>query len=539
MIILLAQFSMLGYNYFFGESLVLETIEPMPAELIVKAPKSGKNRYIKVETDSLTFWIDKKGGRIAKALISGADEPFFNSNTEGYLDAQTGFSGDAELNFTAAQSQYRLNGQKLTVILQSTERQGFLYKKSFEFNKASYAVAITSSVENLSSSESTVNHYAVIGGDKVVNLEQEGSSFLVRNFPSLFSTSVKKPSMSGVSFDSDEGKKLMMKGYSGVSFTSAKKPYVRMKFANMKKATPLKTKGGWLAFEKHHYIAAWVFDSGKTYRIHNYWRDGLSLLGKNKYEQQFATQASSPVIKLSPGESVSEQVTLYVGEHSLPLITEVSPTLRLSMDYGFFWIVGNTLHKGLFFFRQFTPSYTWSLILMLLCIRGVMFHFTKGQTAYMKRVKAMEPEKALLEKRFKDDRWNPEKFEEMSKLYKKHGIQGPDLSVFVQLLSLPLMLAFLSLAQVAVEFKFESFLWVPDMAQPDPYYILPLLSSLAVFLHVSSQKEVDVGEDFKLMFRFLPLVTLWIYYKWSAVMCLYTMMSTLLFVLQDRWMRRR
>lgn len=513
--VLLANLSIMGYQYYYGSPVELSVIQPMPQELMVKAPTPGKNKFIKVETDVLTFWIDKQGGRISKALIAGTDEPFFNMDGAGYLDAQTGFTGDAQLTFSSSKSHYTLDGKSLTVTLTATDSNGLAFQKRFEFTRGEYAVKVKSSVINQSDKPVVVQNYNVIGGDR---LTERGA---------------KAPSAKELSFESKSGNSLAVRDYNGISYTTNKKPYVRMKFNKMKGAKTEKTKGGWVSFQKHHFIAAWVLDKDTNYRVNNFWTEGLSSKNRELYEQQFATQAVSAAETLNPGKSTSQTTTLYVGEQSVPKMMAVDPSLRLTMDYGFFWMVSNVLHKCLRFIHDYIPNWSLSLVFLVALVRLAMFPSMKQQLLQTQKMKAMAPEKEIIEKRYEKDKWNPQRFEALSELHKKHGINTMSITMLIPLLQIPLMIAFFNMVQVAVEFRTESFLWITDMSQRDPYYIMPVLASLMMVLHFSTQKDNGMNEDFKMIFRVMPLVMLFISFKWPAVICLYLVTNTMLFALQD------
>ena len=82
----------------------------------------------------------------------------------------------------------------------------------------------------------------------------------------------------------------------------------------------------------------------------------------------------------------------------------------------------------------------------------------------------LQPKIQALQKKYKD---NKEKLtQETMKLYKEAGVNpaGGCLPILVQM---PL---FIILWRVFVNFEFnEGFLWVPDLGQADPYFILPIL----------------------------------------------------------------
>ena len=63
-------------------------------------------------------------------------------------------------------------------------------------------------------------------------------------------------------------------------------------------------------------------------------------------------------------------------------------------------------------------------------------------------------------------------------------------------------------SEAAVEMKSQSFLWITDLSLPDPYYVIPLLSTSIFLFSTSFMKEwrrQNLIPDFHLLQRFLPL----------------------------------
>jgi YidC/Oxa1 family membrane protein insertase len=91
-------------------------------------------------------------------------------------------------------------------------------------------------------------------------------------------------------------------------------------------------------------------------------------------------------------------------------------------------------------------------------------------------MQALQPELQKLQKKYKDDR---EKLtQETMKLYREAGV-NPAGGCLPILLQMPL---FIILWRVFVNFEFgEGFLWVPDLGQSDPFFILPILYIAVMF----------------------------------------------------------
>ncbi len=162
---------------------------------------------------------------------------------------------------------------------------------------------------------------------------------------------------------------------------------------------------------------------------------------------------------LYPGHN---ELVRYVQEQYLELPGLFNPNIlgRLSL------IVVNIL----VFVHSYVPSWGLSIIVLTLLFRALIWPLISTQTKSMFGMQRLQPKLQELQRKYKDDR---EKLtQETMGLYREAGVNpaGGCLPILVQM---PL---FIILWRVFVNFEFnEGFLWLPDLGQSDPYYILPVL----------------------------------------------------------------
>ena len=156
-----------------------------------------------------------------------------------------------------------------------------------------------------------------------------------------------------------------------------------------------------------------------------------------------------------------------MGPQDPKALVQVEPSLRLTMDYGFFWMFASLLHKGLDLIHMVVPNWAACLVLLTALLRLVFFKSMKEQAIQNQKIKAMRPEQEEIEKRFASrGRFDAEKSEAMVKLYKKHNFKALSLAVFMPFLQIPLLLAFYGMISVAIEFRATPFLWMRSCFSP-------------------------------------------------------------------------
>lgn len=131
--------------------------------------------------------------------------------------------------------------------------------------------------------------------------------------------------------------------------------------------------------------------------------------------------------------------------------------------------------KLLEFIHQYVPNWGLSIIVLTLMFRAVVWPLITTQTKSMFGMQRLQPKLQELQRKYKDDR---EKLtQETMALYKEAGV-NPAGGCLPILLQMPL---FIILWRVFVNFEFnEGFLWLPDLGQSDPFFILPVLYVLVM-----------------------------------------------------------
>jgi YidC/Oxa1 family membrane protein insertase len=122
------------------------------------------------------------------------------------------------------------------------------------------------------------------------------------------------------------------------------------------------------------------------------------------------------------------------------------------------------------YIHRFVPSWGLSIIVLTLLFRVLVWPLITTQTKSMFGMQKLQPKLQEMQRKYKDDR---EKLtQETMKLYREAGV-NPAGGCLPILLQMPL---FIILWRVFVNFEFgEGFLWLPDLGQADPFYILPIL----------------------------------------------------------------
>lgn len=205
--------------------------------------------------------------------------------------------------------------------------------------------------------------------------------------------------------------------------------------------------------------------------------------------------------------------------------------LKNSVDFGIWGFFAVWILKGLQFFHTYFPNYGVSIILLTLLIRLITFPLQYKSVVSMKKLQLVQPELTKLREKFKDD---PQRLQKESmELFKKSGA-NPIGGCLPLLLQMPVFFAFYKVLYSAVELVDAPFiLWIHDLSNKDPYYVLPVLMTGAMFLQQKLTPNTISDPVQKKVMMFMPLIFGFIMKDLPSGLSLYIFVSTLFGILQQ------
>lgn len=191
----------------------------------------------------------------------------------------------------------------------------------------------------------------------------------------------------------------------------------------------------------------------------------------------------SEAVTLDPGATHSHTFGVYFGPKELNRLSQFSAVpmaregdLEQAIDWGYLGVVSESLGKLLLrmlrWFYQLTGAWGFAIVLLTVVVKVVTLPLTLKQMASMKAMKRIQPEIEKIKKKYADDR--AKQGQEMQALFGRSGV-NPLAGCLPLIVQLPIWVALYAMLGAVVELVHEPFLWLPDLTQQDPYYLLPLV----------------------------------------------------------------
>lgn len=247
--------------------------------------------------------------------------------------------------------------------------------------------------------------------------------------------------------------------------------------------------------------------------------------------------------RLEPGASRTVDYDLYAGPKEYRRLTSLDKDRGNAMFYGFFSPISKTLMWLMTKIHDFVPSWGWSIVLMTLIIRTVIWPLHSMSQKTMKRMSLLQPKMAELKEKYADD---PQKMQvETMTLYKTYGV-NPMGGCIPVLFQIPIFFGFYRMLQSAAELRGADWFWAEDLSMPDtvvevagfPLNPLPLLMGATMFLQMAIAPKTGDALQRKI-FMFMPLMFLVFCYNFASALALYWTTQNIFSIFQTWLMRRQ
>jgi YidC/Oxa1 family membrane protein insertase len=165
------------------------------------------------------------------------------------------------------------------------------------------------------------------------------------------------------------------------------------------------------------------------------------------------------------------------------------------------------------------------LVLFGILVRLLLWPLNQKAMRANMRMQELQPHLKAAQERHKD---NPQLLQqEMFRLYKEYGV-NPMSGCWPMMLPMPILFALFFVFENAIELRGQPFLWLTDLAQLDPTYVIPILLGLSMFaLSKVGQMGMPPNPQMKMMLYVMPAFMTFIFLRLPSGLNLYYLVSNL------------
>ena len=469
------------------------------------APAPVRAERITITTDVVKAEIDTLGGVIRRLELLKFPDHFDKTknqvlfNVEGnntYL-GQTGLIGSTAAGvlpnhntpFVARPGLRTLDGGNAVQVVLDAEQGGVRLTKTLTFKRGDYVIDVRHDVTNLTQ--------APVQPALYLQLQHDGN----------------KP----------PGDSWFTPSFTGPTLYTPDNKYQKLTFEKVdqgKAEHPSKANGGWVAISQHFFVSAFI-------PTENTARD---IFTKKLATNLYAIGTVQSLGTVAPGATVSNTARLYSGPQDEKSLEKITPGLELVKDYGMFAIIAKPLFWIIDQIHQLLGNWGWTIIAFTILIKLAFFPLSAAGYRSMAKMRVVTPKMQAIRERFKND---PMKMQQATmELYKAEKINplGGCLPILVQM---PVFLALYYVLQASVEMRGAPWVgWITDLTQPDPYFILPILYAISMFITAKLNPQPADPMQAKMML-FMPLAFSVMFIFFPSGLVLYWVVNNLVSIAQQ------
>ena len=461
--------------------------------------------YITVTTDLLTLQISNKGGTVISAYLNKYPKELnsveklqlLNNNTGTIFQAQSGLLPADQVpthhsEYSSEQQDYFLGDKsELIVPLIWKGDNGITVTKNYHFKPNSYIVEVDYQINNNSGIEQTVSSYTQLVRDRVA----------------------------------DSGGMFGMRAYSGAATYNDEEIFEKIDFEDFDSTPKTTSKGGWAAMLQHYFFAAWIPNENK---IHTY--------STKSNNDKYLLTTVNPGLKIASGNQatlLSNQ--LYIGPKEHARLELLAPGIDKTVDYGILYIVAKPLSVVLHWINGYIVNWALSIVALTFLIKLAFYKLSEKSFRSMAGMKKLAPRLQKIKETYEGDKQKIGK--KTMELYKKEKI-NPAAGCLPILVQIPVFISVYWVLIEMVELRQTPFLYLPDLAMKDPYFILPLIMGASMWFQQRLNPPPADPMQAKIMMM-LPFIFTIFFFWFPAGLVLYWVTNNVLSIVQQMYINKK
>ena len=295
----------------------------------------------------------------------------------------------------------------------------------------------------------------------------------------------------------------------------------------------------WDGIEDRYFAAAFLPPNGAAPGMleTRYWKvsRAVQVEGKDTQEPvpQVATAAKQPLA-----------LRVYVGPKDYDELKKMNPPLHALVNFGWLEFIADPLFHGLKWLNKYIRNWGWDIVVLTLVINILLFPLRISSYRSTLKMQRVAPEIKQIQDKYKKYSMRDPRKAEMNKevmaVYSREGI-NPVGGCFQMFLQMPIWIGLNTTLRYAIEMRHARwFGWITDLSAKDPYYVLPIIMGLSMYLVSKMTPMTSTDPQQQMMMKIMPVTMAGIFMisPISSGLAVYILTSSLVGILQQWWLNR-
>jgi YidC/Oxa1 family membrane protein insertase len=257
--------------------------------------------------------------------------------------------------------------------------------------------------------------------------------------------------------------------------------------------------------------------------------------GKDQSEPipEVATATTEPTMKMR----------VFVGPKDYDNLKAMHPPLSVLVQFGWMEFIADPLFHALKWLHTYVPNWGWAIVVLTLVINMLLFPLRISSYKTTMKMQRVGPEIKQIQEKYKKYKMNDPRKAEMNKevmaVYSREGI-NPVGGCFQMFLQMPIWFGLNSALRGTIELRHAGWLWIRDLASADPFYILPIVVGVTMYLVSKMTPMTTTDPQQAQIMKIMPIsfAVMFVVFPFSSGLALYILTSSLVGILQQWYLNR-
>ncbi len=256
-------------------------------------------------------------------------------------------------------------------------------------------------------------------------------------------------------------------------------------------------------------------------------------------------QESEAVPEVATASSVHPmEMRVFVGPKDYDLLKQMQPPLQSLVNFGMLEFIADPLFHGLKWIHEYIPNWGWAIVVLTLLINMVLFPLRISSYKSTMKMQRVAPEVKQIQEKYKKYKMNDPRKAEMNKeimaIYSREGV-NPVGGCIPQLLQFPIWFGLYRALQGTIELRHAPwFGWITDLSAKDPYYILPILMGVTMYLSTKMTPMPTTDAQQAQMMKIMPIgmAAMFMIIPYPSGLAVYILTQSVVGMLQQWYLNR-
>ncbi len=255
-------------------------------------------------------------------------------------------------------------------------------------------------------------------------------------------------------------------------------------------------------------------------------------------------EQSEPIPEVATTTSAQPMnLRVFVGPKDYDDLKAMHPPLNSLVQFGWMEFIADPLFHALKWMHKYIPNWGWAIVVLTLIINMLLFPLRISSYKTTMKMQRVGPEIKQIQEKYKKYKMNDPRKAEMNKevmaVYSREGI-NPVGGCFQMFLQMPIWFGLNSALRGTIELRHASWMWIHDLASADPFYILPIVVGVTMYLVSKMTPMTTTDPQQAQMMKIMPIsfAVMFVVFPFSSGLALYILTSSLVGIVQQWYLNR-